>query len=133
MHEGERKDVSLASRLRIEGGSEGLSLSFFVNSHGAVRLSYDPLRKEAILRIEDDRRESFLIYEGEERVIELKEGLWAIDAYIDRYILELCFNDGEKWASLMYYPHLSESGTAVIEVNNGALSISEDVFERPSK
>ena len=133
MHEGERKDVSLASRLRIEGGSEGLSLSFFVNSHGAVRLSYDPLCKEAILRIEDDRRESFLIYEGEERVIELKEGLRAIDAYIYRYILELCFNDGEKWASLMYYPHLSEGRTSVIEVNGGHSSISEDIFEKASK
>ena len=133
MHDGERRNVSLASRLRIEGGSEGLSLSFFVNSHGTVRLSYDPLCKEAILRIEDDRRESFLIYDGEERTVELQDGLWSIDAYLDRYVLELCFNGGEKWASLMYYPHLSEEGTAVVEVKGGRPSIREDVFEKASK
>lgn len=130
---GQRKEYSLASHLRIEGRNEPLSLSFFLNSHGGVHLAYDPLKKEAVITIEDDRRESFLIYDGEERTVELQDGLWSIDAYLDRYVLELCFNGGEKWASLMYYPHLSEGRTSVVEVNGGHPSIREDVFEKASK
>ena len=86
-----------------------------------------------VITIEDDRRESFLIYDGEERTVELQDGLWSIDAYLDRYVLELCFNGGEKWASLMYYPHLSEGRTSVVEVKGGHPSIGEDVFEMASK
>lgn len=130
---GQRKEYSLASHLRIEGCNEPLSLSFFLNSHGGVHLAYDPLKKEAVITIEDDRRESFLIYDGEERTVELQDGLWSIDAYLDRYVLELCFNGGEKWASLMYYPHLSEGRTSAVEVKSGHPSIRENVFEKASK
>lgn len=126
----ESKAFSLSSHLRIESSNEALSLTFFPNSHGGVHLSYEPLRQEAVLVIQDERPESSLIYDGKERTIELQEGLRTIDVYADRYILELCFNDGEKWASLMYYPHLFESETAVMKVNAGHPYVREDVFEK---
>lgn len=126
---GQRKEVSLSSRLKIEKPNGGFSISFFANSHGAVSLRYDPSKKEATIKIEDNRPEGLRFYSGGERTIGFENGLRTIDAYIDRYVLELCFNGGEKWATLMYYPHLLESEKAAIVVEGGNLSMREDDFE----
>ncbi len=113
------------SRIRFSEIKGDFKATFFSNPHGGIDFEYDPNTNLGIMLIRDDREVAKSgLYTGTERFIEFPNGLTSIEAYIDSYVLELFFNDGQKYMSVMYYPTIKEDKVKIVIIGPANIEMS---------